>query len=264
MPTPDQVKSTIIQTISDSVEAYVRRAANRNPKFQVLDLLIPEERKIRSIVGGLETSFGTKLWERLATELAINNGYEIIQRNLCSPTHMPSEVSSVLDNLLRLRISNRGTETATTCHDKIKEACQIFINAPIDSFIAAPTGFGVDLWFRKSGIDYFFDTKTVQPNRGAFSTLLKQILTWYSYYYSEFPTGNAEARIVFPYNPHDGPFWENATGGGLPLEPINEAWVGNEFWDPISGVTNTYGLICEGFVELRESGILRDLIRTLL
>ena len=44
--------------------------------FQPLDLLIPNERQIRSIVGGLETSLGTTLWEALTGHL---------HRASCSP-----------------------------------------------------------------------------------------------------------------------------------------------------------------------------------
>ena len=41
--------------------------------------MIPKERKIRSIVGGLETSLGTTLWEPLAKALAIENNFEIVK-----------------------------------------------------------------------------------------------------------------------------------------------------------------------------------------
>lgn len=49
-----------------NIEGYARRSLKKNRKFQILDLLIPNERKIRSIVGGLETSLEPTLWEPLA------------------------------------------------------------------------------------------------------------------------------------------------------------------------------------------------------
>ena len=45
---------------------------------QVLDYIFPKERRIRAIIGGLETSLGTKLWEQLAKLLASENGFEVL------------------------------------------------------------------------------------------------------------------------------------------------------------------------------------------
>jgi len=51
---------------------------------------------------------------------------------------------------------------------------------------------------QKNNINYFFDTKTVQPNVGSYSKFVEQILNWYAFFYAKNPTGKAVARIVFP------------------------------------------------------------------
>jgi hypothetical protein len=63
---------------------------------------------------------------------------------------------------------------------------------------------------------------------------------------------------VFPYNPHDGEFWNYTKGKGFPLEKDKEGWVENQFWDFCSGLTNTYALIVEAFAEIRESRELEE------
>lgn len=253
MLTNSEAKTIIKQTVKNSIVDFAKKSLTKKAKFQILDLLIPKERKIRSIVGGLETSLGTTLWEPLAKALALKNGFEVVNENLESPVNIPANLSNTLQTILDERKRNNGVYNASSSHKEIKRVCQSFLNRPIDSFEPAPKGFGVDIWLKKNSVNYFFDTKTVQPNIGGYSKFVEQILNWYAFFYSRFPDQLAEARIVFPYNPHSGDFWDHTMGKGKPLEKDNEGWVENQFWDFCTGLENTYGLIVESFNELRES-----------
>lgn len=258
------VKNLIKDTVTGSILSFALKQVSKTPKFQILDLIIPKERKIRSIVGGLETSLGTTLWEPLAKVLALQNGFEIIDEKLECPKNMPANLSQILQMIIEDRKVGGGIYDAVSSHETIRKTCQSFINRPIEKFEKAPNGRGVDIWFCKDGINYFFDTKTVQPNLHSFKSFMEQILTWYAYFYSRFPEKNAEARIVFPYNPHVGDFWEKTMGKGKPLVKKTEAWVEGEFWNFCSGVDNTYDIILEVFNELRESGEIEVNLRNLL
>ena len=254
----DKAKALIKKTVKESILAFAARQLGTSAKFQILDLIIPKERKIRSIVGGLETSLGTTLWEPLAKALAIENGFEIINGNLQAPEITPARIANTLQDIVTERKKMSGAYTARSSHDEIRRACLAFKDNDNKVFVNPPRGRGVDIWLRKEGVDYFFDTKTVQPNIGAFASYMEQVLTWYSYFYYRFPNRQAVARIVFPYNPHEGDFWENTMGNGNPLERNMEAWVENEFWDFCSGLEDTYGIIVNAFNELRESGELES------
>lgn len=264
MLTNQKAKQIIKDTVKESIISFAQKAITKKAKFQILDLLIPRERKIRSIVGGLETSLGTTLWEPLAKALARENGFEVIEANLESPVNMPSNLHNTLQNIIDERKRKSGIYHAQSCHDELKRVCQVFVTRPIESFEQAPKGRGVDIWLRKENVDYFFDTKTVQPNLSALVSCMEQVLNWYAYYYSRFPMQKAVARIVFPYNPHDGEFWEKTIGKGEPLEKNNEAWVENEFWNFCSGLDDTYSLIVEAFEELRKSKELESAINQML
>ena len=253
MLTNEEAKVIIKKTVKESIINFAEKSLKKKAKFQILDLIIPKERKIRSIVGGLETSLGTTLWEPLAKALALKNGFEVIRQNLESPVIMPSNLNNTLQTILDERKRSSGVYNATSSHEEIVKICHSFLARPIDSFESAPKGFGVDIWLKKDGINYFFDTKTVQPNIGQYSKFVEQILNWYSYFYSRFPDQKAEARIVFPYNPHNGLFWDKTMGKGKPLEKDNEGWVENQFWNFCSGLDDTYSLIKETFMELRDS-----------
>lgn len=115
------------------------------------------------------------------------------------PANLQNQIQLIIDG------RNRRNElySAKYCHDRIKEVCQDFIVDPIEGFKSANKGFGVDIWMRKDGINYFFDTKTVQSNVGSYSKYFVQIINWYAYFYSRYPQSEAFARVVFPYNPYN-------------------------------------------------------------
>lgn len=253
----------IKQTVTKSITNYVKANLASIRSFQVLDLLIPKERKIRSIVGGIETSLGRTLWEPLAKTIAVNNGFTVVENQLEQPLIPPASISQTLQLIFEARFQQNGMYDAAKSHKAIKDVCQQFIKNPIDKFGPAPKGHGVDIWLNKDGIDYFFDTKTVQPNIAKFRDFLTQLYSWYSYYYSKNPNGNAEARIVFPYNPYLGDFWQKSKGNGKPLEAGSEGWVEDEFWDFLSGEKNTFSTIKMAFDELREEGIIQKSLDTI-
>ncbi len=253
MLTSETAKVVIKQTVKTSIISFAKRNLNKVSNFQILDLIIPKERKIRSIVGGLETSLGTTLWEPLAKALASQNGFEVVNSQLERPTHMPATLSKTLQSIIEERTNGSGLYTAITSHDEIKKVCQPFVKKPLDAFEKPASGRGIDIWLRKDNINYFFDTKTVQPNVGDFTSYMIQILTWYAHFYSKYPTGEAVARIVFPYNPYKVDFWTKTIGKKQPLEKDNEAWVENQFWNFCSGLPNTFEIIIESFKELQQS-----------
>lgn len=258
------VKQIVRETVKSSILTYANGCLKKKRKFQILDLLIPKERKIRSIVGGLETSLGTTLWEPLAKALAAKNGFTVKDSNLQCPANLPSHLNNTLQNIIDERKRMSGLYDAKASKDEIKRVCQVFLERPIEVFVDAPRGRGVDIWLIKDGVNYFFDTKTVQPNVGNYMSFMEQVINWYAYFFSRYPKGEAEARIVFPYNPYNENFWAKTVGKGIPLEPDVEAWVGSQFWDFCSGVDNSYLLIEESFNELRESGELEDSLHRIL
>jgi len=201
---------------------------------------------------------GKTFWEALAKRFASMNGFNIKDDDLQCPRIMPATLVNMLQILTESRLNQNGQYSAEACHSTIKQVCQQFINVPIPLFSKPSRGNGVDIWLEKDGINYFFDTKTVQPNVADFKKYLGQLLNWYGYYYSRYPTGTGFARMIFPFNPYNGDFWRCSKGKGRPLEPINEALVEDEFWNFISGEENTFDLIKEGFIELHDEGVFQN------
>ncbi|MFV8378816.1 TdeIII family type II restriction endonuclease [Flavobacterium sp. LB3R33] len=262
MPTREEVYTIVRQTVINSITGYIRNRLNVVPDFQILDLIIPTERRIRSVVGGMETSLGTTLWEPLAKAIAQLNGFEVINERLLAPSNMPAMLQNTVQTLIDGRNNRNPLYNALHCHDRIKEVCQNFSINPINDFALPPRGFGVDIWLRKDDVNYFFDTKTVQANVGTYAKCFSQVLNWYAYFYSRYPNQQSFSRIVFPYNPYgEIDFWSRTKGRGWPLEPHNEGWVQNDFWDFCSGLEDTYSIIYQAFTNISESGDLEEIIQ---
>ena len=74
-----------------SINELYRKAKEVN--YHVLQEIFPVERRIRSIIGGLETSFGTTVWEPLAKYLAEQNGFTIKnEKKFEMPKDLPKEI----------------------------------------------------------------------------------------------------------------------------------------------------------------------------
>ncbi|SFN94033.1 hypothetical protein [Xenorhabdus japonica] len=70
----------------------------------VLDKIFPRERRIRSLIGGLETSLGTQLWEPLALAFARENGFNILDHKRLN------EKVPIIPDKVRYFISNYETQ----------------------------------------------------------------------------------------------------------------------------------------------------------
>ncbi|MDJ0599224.1 MAG: TdeIII family type II restriction endonuclease [Crocosphaera sp.] len=241
------------QVIKNEVKKSLRKAIreffkNKEVKtFHVLDYIFPKERRIRSLIGGLETSMGL-VWEAIAKTLAESNGFEIISEKILSPDPFPSRLRNELDILIALREKD-GINTLE-CIERLKNAAK---NSNLNNlkFSKPPSGTGVDLHFRKGGIEYVFDVKTTQPNMASFRSFNKQLLEWYAYKFAKDPNVSLEARIAIPFNPFEKNWYDKQHSKIKKcLDIERDLFVENEFWDFCSGNSNTWESIKELFIEL--------------
>ena len=215
----------------------------------VLDRLFPAERRVRSLIGGLETSLGT-VWQAVAEGLAESNGFELREKELLRPSPFPKKLSQELYRLKHLRENKESWIPMLECVESLKEVI-INIDRSNLTYAPPPRGKGIDVCFFKHGTEYIFDTKTNQINQRGGLDLNLQLLEWYSFKLCKNPLVEVEARIAFPFNPYSSDWWKNQGSRVYPLtKDEGTAWVENEFWDFCSGHTNTWKKILEIFDEL--------------
>ncbi|MGI0479905.1 TdeIII family type II restriction endonuclease [Geminocystis sp. CENA526] len=245
------------EKLKESIKIAIRKFFNNKEvkTSHILDILFPKERRIRSLIGGLETSMGI-VWEAIAKTLAEENGYEIIQTKILSPEPFPPKLRQELDSLITQR-ENKFIST-DICIEKLKKVA-LELNSTNLKFTKPASGTGVDIYFLKNGIEYVFDTKTTQPNQGDFKKFNKQLLEWYCYRFAKNPEANLVAKIAIPFNPYQKNWYEqNKSKIKHFLDIQKDIWVGNEFWDFCSGQTNTWEIIEDIFHELQEEGFNKE------
>ncbi|MBE9055679.1 TdeIII family type II restriction endonuclease [Sphaerospermopsis sp. LEGE 08334] len=118
----DSTKTIIKENLKKSISNFFRKRKKQN--YQVLDDIFPKERRIRSLIGGLETSLGVTFWEPLSKTLAEINGFEIIKDKILIPTPFPSTLQRELDRLVSERENKPNNRRISTeeCIERLRNA----------------------------------------------------------------------------------------------------------------------------------------------
>lgn len=241
------VHDTIKNSISDFFEGKDVKVEH------VLDLIFPRERRIRSLIGGLETSLGTRLWEPLAKAFANEGGFEVLSEksyNEKVPV-IPKEVRNFTASFLDKKKNSPSLKISEFEESLRKFIQEKSITAP--AYQKMPKGEGVDIWLKKDGCEYLIDIKTTQINAGSGPKFTTNMLNWLAYQLLSDNNKQSRCILAFPFNPHTGKdFWAREGGKASPLIPSEEALVADEFWDMLYGEKNTTELIFNEFAKLGE------------
>ncbi|WP_394867507.1 TdeIII family type II restriction endonuclease [Paraclostridium bifermentans] len=252
--------------IKNGITQYLESKRNNNINYHVLQEIFPLERRVRSIIGGLETSFGTKVWEPLAKNLARKNGFEIYnEKKFKKPKEVPKEIETLINEWASKRENDLKQELSLDKY--IEELRKIVKNLKIDytniEYKNLTSGQGIDLWMEKDGIEYITDIKTTQLNAGDGKKFNRHILKWYAYRIFQDPNVQIKAFISIPFNPYKSSWKKGDAGRSKPLIFGEDIITDKDFWTIISGCDETYNCIIKSFKELREenlSEIYRDII----
>jgi hypothetical protein len=256
----EHIKEIIKENLKKSIRNFFKGKKIEN--YQVLDDIFPNERRIRSLIGGLETSLGTTFWEPIAKTLAKLNGFEIVTTKILRPDPFPQILQNELDKLVDERENKPNQMRVTTeeCIQRLKNAASKINSQEIIRFTSPPTGTGVDIHFAKDGIEYIFDIKTTQPNQGDFKGFNREILEWYSYKFAQDPNANLEARIAIPFNPFQKSWYttQKSKLSSSPLDISKDIWVEDEFWNFCSGEESTFEQLKSLFFELGQENFAAE------
>lgn len=247
----DRLKSELKESLRTSIRKFFEKKKGELKTSNILDLLFPEERRIRSLIGGLETSMGI-VWEAVAVTLAKRNGFSILDENqVLMPDPFPPMLRQSLDQLIQSRINGKFIPTIQ-CVQELKTVASNIDRSKL-KFLAPPSGHGIDIHLKKDNIEYLFDIKSPQPNQGDIPRYTRQLLEWHAYKYAKDPSLQIEARIAFVYNPFQKNWYEHQKSKiSSLLDKDKDIYVGDEFWDFCSGEENTWQKLKTIFSELRE------------
>ena len=241
-----QLKAQIKENLETSLQKFFR---NKEVKHShLLDLLFPHERRIRSLVGGLETSLGVIICKPIAEVLAKANGFLVEDKDLLMPNPFPELLFQEVEQVKQSFKNNTIIPTEEYVN-RLKEFALKSERENVN-YVNSAAKKTVDLYLSKDGKEYAFDLKSVQINKRSGIDFKLQLIDWYSYRFCQDPAVNFTAKIVFPVNPYKVDWWKRQGEKAYPLEKGKDAWVQDEFWDFCSGKTDTWAEIIEILDEL--------------
>ena len=223
--------------------------------FSPLGIIFPKERYTHSRMAGLMTSLGEKFWEALAVDLAIKNNFIIKNKKefMQNVPVLENDIKSIINNFQNDRLKKKSSINELSIELKKILTQKERKTKKIEK------GEGIDLWLEKNNTEYMFDIKTVQVNAGTGSKLSRNMCNWHAYRIAQNQKVNLITACVFPYDPHNGKFWEKEGGKISPMVKGEDALLGDEFWSLITGQKNSMNEIIKAFEDLKKDKSLEEI-----
>jgi|GEM_PF-2753874 len=276
--TPSSI-TQISETIArQSVLSYLLRRDDEHEDHILVSKLFPVEYKMKSGIHGLVTSLGTSLWESLAKKIASNNGFqEIVDANLeevdlDNSLNFPQEIHQLVGSWTATRPVDSQTGEVKPLTDFTNELAQVLSNVttqPSLVFRKLSHGQGLDVFLEKNGVEYAYDIKTVQPTSSSGNDYYRRLINWYEFRFLQKKYQRTMSRqqhkdfrghIVIPYDTTQRGWWIENGASASPLTS-SELLVGNDFWDFMSGISNTIEAIEQGFMNVSNDEALVNIYR---
>ena len=255
------IELLVRDTVDEAIVSYLDKKSAPTTKHVILDRIFPTERRIRSIMGGLETSIGTMIWEKLSFKFAQASGFEVKNtKNFMKPRKLPTAVSEFLSKVKQDRENSPTQSDFDLILSELHSLCLMAQKDRLE-FVKPSSGDGIDMWFVKDGINYIFDTKTVQINAGGGNNFANKVLHWYAYFWLKYPDEEVLAGIVFPYSPYEPTYdasswWQKNGSRAKPMQRGKDAFVQDEFWDLITCVKNSWSRILDGIEQVDSARLI--------
>jgi len=161
----NELRSLVKEVIYSAIVTYLDGKGEIETKHVILDRVFPIERRIRSIIGGLETSMGKRVWENLAIEIASRNKFTINENKAFSkPKDVPPRISQLITEANENRKSTPSSFQYDVFVSRLRAESRLIEEREQLEYCGLASGDGIDLWIEKEGREYIFDLKTVQIN----------------------------------------------------------------------------------------------------
>ena len=276
--TVDSIKEAAERTARESILKYLlTRKVDHEPHI-LLTKIFPVEAQMKSGLHGLTTSLGSSLWEKLAKEIALKNGFNlIIDMDVEEIDHSKSQnFPDSLKIVMQQWNASRPIDDSNPEGKPLKEFVSEYeselnkiSNFPPIDFQPMGDGQGIDVFLEKDQIEYAFDLKTVQPTKSSGKNYYSRLLNWYQFriLQKKFQPKIApqkekgfQGHFVIPYDTTQRGWWNQNVSKARPLSKF-DLLVADDFWDLLSGITNTLQSIEAGFDNLASDQILVQLYR---
>lgn len=251
-----EIEETSEKIARESVFQYFFGKKPIETEHILLKHIYPEDYKIRSSIGGLETSLGTRLWESLAKELAVRNDYALHDEKNCilQPVKRIEPIWKLMDQWNTTRNIPNNPRPLIEYEKELEDLIK-GISTKV-SYKRLSKGEGVDVFVSKKSKKYAFDIKTVQWNAGTGPKFNTTLIKWKTFHRLQSGQTGLNAHFVIPYDPTPRGWWVEFGSRAYPLDK-SDIMVGDEFWDLLTGSNNSLVSIEKGFAKLATSKFMQ-------
>jgi type II restriction enzyme len=234
MPLTNTQKQYIQQVISTCLR-------NKFQNYEAKDNFMPfhfrllgkDRLALYSFMQSLLTTFGTSIFEPVAVALAKTQFAKVETQHTVGNQIFSDCQKNIQTIINQLTINPKP--------DKIKELelLKKSLSGEINKLKPAKVDLFVETY---SGEQYFFDLKTVKPNKGDFQKYKQTLLEWAGIAYAKNKDVKVHTLIAIPYNPYEPQPYQFWTLAGM-LDLEEELMVAEKFWDFLGGEGAYYELL---------------------
>jgi hypothetical protein len=212
-----EIREYLIRVLDDKIKKY-KPETDYAP---FIKSLIRDKPKLNSysIIHSIQTSLGMSMHEQVSKIIALTKFDE-------AHTQWPSDIMVAKKRVTKIEEILTQVTNGTRKPNRLTEQDEI-LSIKNDDLVKKKTESIVDVYLRRNNDEFYFDIKTVKPNKTGFNSHKKRILTWIAR--ANKPITSA---IVFPYNPYHPKAYK---GIGFDIMSPDDVMIGKDYWDFLGG-----------------------------
>ena len=212
-----EIREYLIGVLDKKIEKY-KPETDYAP---FINSLIRDKPKLNSysIIHSIQTSLGMSMHEQVSKIIALTKFDE-------AHTQWPSDIMVAKKRVTKIEEILTQVTNGTRKPNRLTEQDEI-LSIKNDDLVKKKTESIVDVYLRRNNDEFYFDIKTVKPNKTGFNSHKKRILTWIAR--ANKPITSA---IVFPYNPYHPKAYK---GIGFDIMSPDDVMIGKDYWDFLGG-----------------------------
>ena len=212
-----EIREYLIGVLDKKIEKY-KPETDYAP---FINSLIRDKLKLNSysIIHSIQTSLGMSMHEQVSKIIALTKFDE-------AHTQWPSDIMVAKKRVTKIEEILTQVTNGTRKPNRLTEQDEI-LSIKNDDLVKKKTESIVDVYLRRGNDEFYFDIKTVKPNKTGFNSHKKRILTWIAR--ANKPITSA---IVFPYNPYHPKPYKRI---GFDIMSPDDVMIGKAYWDFLGG-----------------------------
>jgi hypothetical protein len=243
--TKGEIKRLLLEKLNKKLEAH-KTETEYKPFF---DAIFSKKQIITaSVIHSFYTSFGMSIYEQIGEILAKSQGYEA-ERQYELLGSIDNNTENLINKIVRDLIDKKILANLDAEIDLIKSS--IKPSKPLQK----DNDRTVDLFIKKGKEEYYFDLKTVKPNKTDFESFKRKLLRWIGLRLSQSKDAKLNVAIAMPYNPYYPKRYVRF--GSDTLFDKTQLLVQDDFWNLLGGKGTFQELIK---IHQEVGNVLRDKI----